>query len=178
MTSTDESDVYLTVLDEDDEISGPKLQSPVEKNSPWMILVPISIVTFSIFLLTLGSWTSRAARSDKYAPNQFVADFCMIAAIFYFFGFLYVHFFSGTPYTLVEFVLMVLAGFIIEAAFLCLNAAVISGKGALAMAISQTQSFFWLFLEFVISFRVPYLYELVAMGVGLSGATVIALAKK
>ena len=99
-------------------------------------MVPISIVTFSIFLLTLGSWTSRAARSVKYAPSQFVADFCMTAAIFYFFGFLYVHFFSGTPYTLLEFVLMVLAGFIIEAAFLCLNAAMLTGKGALAMAIS------------------------------------------
>ena len=141
-------------------------------------MVPISIVSFSIFLLTLGSWTSRAARSVKYAPNQFVADFCLTAAFFYLLGFLYVHFFSGTPYTLEEFVLMVLAGFIIEAAFLCLNAAMLSGKGALAMAISQTQSFFWLFLELVISFRVPYLYELVAMGVGLSGATVIALAKK
>jgi len=73
---------------------------------------------------------------------------------------------------------MATAGFIIEAAFMCLNAAMLSGKGALAMAISQTQSFFWLFLEMVISFRVPYLYECVAMGVGLSGATVIALAKK
>ena len=143
-----------------------------------MIFVPISFVMFSIFLLTLGSWTSITARSVKYAPNQFVADFCMIGAIFYFLGFLYVHFFSDKPYTLIEFVFMVFAGFIIEAAFLCLNAALLSGKGGLAMAISQTQSFFWLFLEFVISFRVPYLYELVAMGVGLSGATVIALAKK
>jgi chloramphenicol 3-O-phosphotransferase len=73
---------------------------------------------------------------------------------------------------------MATAGFIIEAAFMCLNAAMLSGKGALAMAISQTQSFFWLFLEMVISFRVPYLYECAAMGVGLSGATVNALAKK
>ena len=101
-----------------------------------MILVPIGFVIFSVFLLTLGSWTSREARGVKYKPNQFVADFCLTASMFYLIGFLYIQFCSDQPYILSEFFFMVIAGFIIEAAFLCLNAAMLSGKGALAMAIS------------------------------------------
>jgi hypothetical protein len=101
----------------------------------------------------------------------------MTAGFFYSIGFLLTHFFS-TPYSLSEILFMSLAGFVIESAFFCLNAAMLSGKGALAMAISQTQSFFWLLLEFIISFRIPFFYECCAMAVGLAGATVIALAKK
>ncbi len=73
---------------------------------------------------------------------------------------------------------MALTGLISNSAFFFLNLAVLSGKGALAMAITQTQAFFWLLLEILISLRVPYLYEAVAMAVGISGATAIALAKK
>lgn len=73
---------------------------------------------------------------------------------------------------------MCIAGFFAIFAFLCLNAAMLSGKGALAMAITQTQGFFWLLLEMLISFRVPFAYEVVAMFFGIAGAAVIALAKK
>ena len=73
---------------------------------------------------------------------------------------------------------MILAGFSAILAFICLNKATLTGKGALAMAITQTQGFFWLLLEMVISMRVPYLYELCAMCFGIGGAIVIALAKK
>ena len=63
-------------------------------------------------------------------------------------------------------------------AFIFLNAAILSGKGALAMAITQTQSFFWLLLEIIISQRIPFSYEAVAMTFGIAGACIIALAKK
>ncbi len=73
---------------------------------------------------------------------------------------------------------MTLAGLFAFFAFIFLNAAMLSGKGALAMAITQTQGFFWLLLEIIISFRVPFAYEVVAMFFGIGGAAVIALAKK
>jgi drug/metabolite transporter (DMT)-like permease len=73
---------------------------------------------------------------------------------------------------------MMVAGLFLILAFVFLNAAILSGKGALAMSITQTQSFFWLILEIIISMRVPKGYELVAMGVGVAGAVIIAQAKK
>lgn len=73
---------------------------------------------------------------------------------------------------------MSLAGFVMVAALYLLNAALISGKGALAMAISQTQSFFWLLFEIVISLRIPYAYEAIAMCFGICGAIVITVARK
>lgn len=82
------------------------------------------------------------------------------------------------PYSLTEFVYMAFVGFVAVSAFFCLNLAVLSGKGALAMAITQTQAFFWLILEIIISLRIPYGYEAIAMAVGITGATVIAFAKK
>ena len=93
-------------------------------------------------------------------------------------GFLYVQLFSGDPmgWDLIGF--MTITGLFAACAFLCLNAAMLSGKGALAMAITQTQGFFWLLLEMVISLRVPHLYEVTAMFFGIGGAAVIALAKK
>ena len=69
---------------------------------------------------------------------------------------------------------MMVAGFFLIMAFVFLNAAILHGKGALAMSITQTQSFFWLLLEIVISLRVPHVYEIVAMGFGIVGACIIA----
>jgi len=74
MTSSqvsDEKDILLTALDQDDETSSEKFigSKTDDKHSPLMILVPICFVTFSVFLLTMGSWTSRAARGIKYVPN-------------------------------------------------------------------------------------------------------------
>lgn len=73
---------------------------------------------------------------------------------------------------------MTAAGSSLVYAFILLNAAILSGKGALAIALSQTQSFFWLLLEMVFSLRLPFFYEAVAMGFGIAGAIVITFAKK
>ncbi len=73
---------------------------------------------------------------------------------------------------------MTFAGLLINLGFMFLNAAVVSGKGALAMAIIQTQSFFWLLLEIIINLRIPKSYEALGMSIGICGAVVIALAKK
>ncbi len=129
-------------------------------------------------LLTLASYTARASKAIGYRPLQFVADFSFIAGLFYFIGFIYNQFFTSSPYPITSIIFMTLAGFVINLAFLFLNAAVLSGKGALAMAITQTQSFFWLILEILISLRVPYVYETIAMGFGIMGASIIAVAKK
>ena len=98
-----------------------------------MILIPIGFVSFSVLLITLSSWTSRAARSVSYKPNQFVIDYSFIAGIFYLIGFLFTH--HTNPYKLEEIIYMTLAGFVLESAFLFLNAALLLGKGALAVAI-------------------------------------------
>ena len=73
---------------------------------------------------------------------------------------------------------MSLAGLSCIIAFILMNAAVLSGKGALAMSISQTQSFFWLLLDMILSLRFPHLYEVFAMSLGIAGAIVITCAKK
>ena len=71
---------------------------------------------------------------------------------------------------------MTLCGSILVISYNLLIAAVLSGKGALAMAINSTQNFFWLFLDIVINLKVPKVYEFGAMVIGIIGATMIALA--
>ena len=66
-------------------------------------------------------------------------------------GFAYVQLLTEKAYMLIEICVMSLAGFILLMAFMCLNAALLSGKGALAISITQTQSFFWLILEIIIN---------------------------
>ena len=73
---------------------------------------------------------------------------------------------------------MALAGIFCILGFIFLNLAVISGKGALAVAISQTQSFIWLILDMIFHLRFPHLYEVFSMALGIGGAAVITFAKK
>ena len=105
---------------------------------------------------------------------QFVADFSLVAGLFYILGFIL----TSESYPLSLTLFMMCAGLLINLAFMFLNAAVVSGKGALAMAITQTQSFFWLLLEMTISLRMPRVYEVLGMAIGIAGASIIALAKK
>jgi hypothetical protein len=72
-----------------------------------------------------------------------------VAGLFYAFFFWMAT--EAYPASLILF--MMCAGILINLAFMFLNAAVVSGKGALAMAITQTQSIFWLSLEIGISTR-------------------------
>jgi drug/metabolite transporter (DMT)-like permease len=97
-----------------------------------------------------------------------------VAGLFYAFFFWMAT--EAYPASLILF--MMCAGILINLAFMFLNAAVVSGKGALAMAITQTQSIFWLSLEIGISMRMPRGYEVAGMLVGVAGAAIIALAKK
>ena len=73
---------------------------------------------------------------------------------------------------------MSVGGFVLFMAMYLINMAVNTGKGAIAMAISQTSNFFWLIFDMVLNLRMPFLYEMIAMVIGLIGATIIALAKK
>jgi drug/metabolite transporter (DMT)-like permease len=145
-----------------------------ETSNPWAILAPIGIVFLNCLLLTFSSQAARSSRSCGFVPMQFVADFSLVA------GLVYVFFFwmaaEAYPPSLILF--MMCAGILINLAFMFLNAAVVSGKGALAMAITQTQSIFWLSLEIGISMRMPRGYEVAGMLVGVAGAAIIALAKK
>jgi len=126
--------------------------------------------------LTIGSYTSRYSRVAGYPPIQFCVDFSCFSGIFYLFGFVYECLY-GEGYPIGCILSMIVAGICIVVAFILLNAAVLTGKGALAMAVSQTQSFFWLLLEMVFSLRLPFFYEAVAMGFGIAGAMVISFAK-
>ena len=149
-----------------------------EQHSPFFILVPILVIAVNVGWLTIGSYTARAARAAKYPPTQFVVDFLFISGLIYMMGFLYVQLFTDDPMGWDMIFFVIVAGFFAACAFLCLNAAMLSGKGALAMAITQTQGFFWLLLEMAISLRVPFAYEVFALFFGIGGAAVIALAKK
>ena len=142
--------------------------------NPWAILIPIGIVFLNCILLTFSSYTARSSKSCGYQPMHFVADFSFVAGALYICGFLL----STEPYPAGLLAFMMVAGLLINLAFMFLNAAVVSGKGALAMAITQTQSFFWLVLEITISLRMPLGYEVVGMACGIGGAAIIALAKK
>lgn len=102
-----------------------------------------------------------------------MADFSLVAGLIYLSGFLYQQFYSQ-PFSITLILYMMIAGFFLTIAFVLLNAAILSGKGALAISITQTQSFFWLLLEILISLRVPHAYEIVAMAFGITGACVIA----
>ena len=88
--------------------------------------------------LTVGSYTARAARAAKYPPNQFVVDFLFTCGVIYMLGFLYVQLFTDDPMSWDLIFFMMIVGLFAACAFLCLNAAMLSGKGALAMAITQT----------------------------------------
>ena len=141
--------------------------------SRWIILLPIAIVFINCILLTLASYIARESKKIGYSALQFVADFSLIAGVIYLCGFFYQQFYSQ-PFTISLTLYMMIAGLFLTLAFVFLNAAILSGKGALAISITQTQSFFWLLLEILISLRVPHAYEIVAMGVGITGACIIA----
>lgn len=97
-------------------------------------MIPYGIAFINCGFLTFGSYLSRQAHKIKYPPFQYCIDFTCMAGWFYFVAFLYVEWTDPYPWQCI--VYMSIAGQIIIAAFLLLNAAVLSGKGALAMAIS------------------------------------------
>lgn len=171
-----DDDLYLTSIEGIDEsISTPS--DVLETHSVWYILIPYFFAFTICVFLTIGSYTTRYSRVAGYPSIQFSLDFSCLAGFFYLIGFIYECIF-GPPYQIECIITMTAAGLSIVLAFICLNAALLSGKGALAMAISQTQSFFWLLLEMTFSFRLPYFYEAMAMTLGIAGAVVITVAKK
>ncbi|TNV78049.1 hypothetical protein FGO68_gene6526 [Halteria grandinella] len=172
-THSADDDLYLTTIEE-----GNMPTNVVEVEQTLLnILIPFMVVFTTCLLLTKGAYLSRAARSVQYPPIQFVTDFSIGSGLIYLAAFLYQHFYVE-PYPLACILFMATAGIAICCAFQLLNLSVLSGKGALSMAISQTQNFFWLFFDMVLSLRFPFVYEAVAMGVGICGACIITLAKK
>lgn len=100
------------------------------------MMVPILIAFTTCVFLTAGSYLSRAAKAVHYPPMQYSLDFCNMAGLFYLIGFIIVETTGQYNYPFDLILWMSGAGLSIVAAFILLNAAVLSGKGALAMAIS------------------------------------------
>ena len=175
-TSNPEDDLYLTAVEEHDEIIAPTTLAP--SFSLWYMMVPYLIAFIACFFLTFSSYLARLSKAASYPSIQFCMDFSFATGILYLFSFIYSHFIGPDPYPTACIIVMCLAGFTCLLGFIFLNLAVISGKGALAVAVSQTQSFFWLLLDMVIHLRFPHLYELFAMALGIVGAAVITFAKK
>lgn len=141
------------------------------------MLTPYFFSFVTCCFLTLGSYLSRFSKVAGYPPIQYSLDFSIVAGFWYLLGFIYQHFFVQ-PYPMNCILTMILAGYSILGAFLFLIAAVLQGKGGLAIALTQTQSFFWLLLEMVFSFRIPSIYEGVSIAFGITGAAIITFAKK
>ena len=99
-------------------------------------MTPILLAFLTCIFLTINSILARAGKAVGYPLIQYVIDFCCFAGILYLIGFIYIHFFTSQPYMMEEIVFMSIAGSIIFLAFITLNAALLTGKGALAMAIS------------------------------------------
>lgn len=91
-------------------------------------------------------------------------------------SFFYSHY--TDPYPTACIIVMTIAGFFCLLGFVLLNLAILSGKGALAVAVCQTQSFFWLLLDMVLLLRYPHFYEVLAIALGVAGAAIITFAKK
>ena len=73
---------------------------------------------------------------------------------------------------------MIMAGLFCFSAFLCQVFALESGKGAIVMAVVNTQSFFQLMLEVLVEARIPTILEVASIAFGILGASFIAMAKK
>jgi len=54
---------------------------------------------------------------------------------------------------------------------------VTQGKGGLAIAVVQTQNFVMLLIEVLVEGRWPSAFEVIALGLGVTGSTFIAMAK-
>ena len=120
----------------DDNLNAPILN---EEHSPFFILIPIIIIMINVIWLTIGSYTARAAKMEaKYPPIQFVVDFAFTSGLFYMLGFIHVQFISDNPLPFDAILFISAAGVLAVFAFLCLTQSVNTGKGALAMAITQT----------------------------------------
>ena len=136
MAEVDQNDIYLTAMDMDDPTKQKEIVK--EEHSPFYIILPFLVTFINVGWLTIGSYTARAARAAKYPPTQFSVDFIFTAGVVYFLAFLSIQFFSSDPlgWDLIGF--SSFTGLFPACGFLCLNAGMLSGKGALVMAITQT----------------------------------------
>lgn len=175
-TRNPEDDLYLTAVEEHDEIIAPTTLAP--SMSLWYVMVPYLIAFILCFFLTFSSYLSRLSKVAWYPPIQFCLDFSFASGVLFLVSFIYCHFIGPDPYPVACIIVVALAGITCLLGFIFSNLAVLSGKGALAMAVSQTQCFFWLLLDMVIHLRFPHLYEVFAMALGIAGAAVITFAKK
>jgi drug/metabolite transporter (DMT)-like permease len=91
--STDDSDLYLSAMDFEDETSMIKPEPKIKNR--FFILVPMLCIAINVVWLTVGSWAARAAKGVSYPPTQFVVDYLMLAGVMYFGGFIYYHFFTS-----------------------------------------------------------------------------------
>jgi len=99
------------------------------------MLIPYLFAFCTCVLLTVSSYASRYTRAAGYPPTQFCVDFSCLAGSIYFVGFIYECLY-GQGYPIGCVLAMSLAGSSLVVAFILLNAAILSGKGALAIALS------------------------------------------
>lgn len=99
------------------------------------MLIPYLFAFCTCVFLTVSSYSSRYARAAGYPPTQFCLDFSCLMGSTYFVGFIYECIY-GEGYPIACVLAMSVAGSSLLVAFILLNAAILSGKGALAIALS------------------------------------------
>lgn len=167
-------DFFLTAVEEYDEIVS--VLRPASHHSFLQLATPYFVAFIACFFLASNSYLARLSMAANYPSVQFCFDFSMAAGLAYFFSFLVSNHFDPYPWECI--VAMAIAGAFCLTGFIFLNLAVITGKGALAIAVSQMQSFFWLLLDIMLDFRIPHFYEIVSMALEVAGAAAITFAKK
>jgi drug/metabolite transporter (DMT)-like permease len=109
---------------------------------------------------------------------KFAIDLTGMAGVLYLCGFTYCQLYANLKFTFLVVAFMTLAGSFCYSAFLFQVYAVQSGKGAIVQAIANTQCVIQLLLEIVLDGRIPSGFEITSMCLCISGAFIIAMAKK
>ena len=142
------------------------------------VAIPIGIGIFNCFLYSFAGLITRQAVNMGYPKVKFAIDLTGMAGVYYLLGFIYVQSFAELKFTLSMIGWMTLAGTFCFSAFMFQVFALMSGKGAIVQAVSNTQSVLQLILEIFIDRRVPNASEIISMCFCIAGAFNIAMAKK
>ena len=108
---------------------------------------------------------------------EFTLHFTGVAGLLYLIAYFYQAKWQGLTYESDILIFMAGAGCVIFLAIILLNLAVSQGKGGLVMAVVQTQNFIMLVFEMGIEGRVPSLFEILALTLGVAGSTLIVMAR-
>eukprot|EP00347_Sterkiella_histriomuscorum_P014955 403358863 len=142
------------------------------------IMVPICLCILQCFFLTMCAIILRQVSHRGYEPIQFSQDSFMVAGIIYFVLFLYSQIkLSQNGYAIDahKFLIISVAGLFLILGSTFQNIALKTGRGGVVMAIVQCQSLFQFIFEVFLQFRVPSIYELIALSLSTVGVTIASL---